>query len=145
MRARRLYPLLLLAVFLIGCLGHLLLRPKSEAIFPYYVTFCSENVNNLLLYSLPEEGETITFLEVSGKITHISHAPSILSSRRDGESIRRASLLYSDIKITLSVSASQKDGRLSFGEKALFLGDSVTLSGKQFALSARFTEFRAAF
>ena len=145
MRLRRLYPLLLLAVFLIGCLGHLLLRPKEEVSSPYYVTFSSENVNNLLLYSLPNLGETLCFSGISGRVTHISHAPCTLFARREGESISYVSLLYSDLKITLSVSASQKNGRLSIEGKPLFLGDNVTLLGTHFSLSARFSEFVAAF
>ena len=81
---RRLYPLLLLAVFLLGCLGHLLLKPKKEALFPYFVTFTSENVNNLLLYSLPNVGDALSFSGVSGEVLEIYHTPTTLHLRSEG-------------------------------------------------------------
>ena len=142
---RRLYPLLLLAVFLLGCLGHLLLKPKKEALFPYFVTFTSENVNNLLLYSLPNVGDALSFSGVSGEVLEIYHTPTTLHLRSEGETHARTSRLFSNVTLRLRIAAGEVGGRLTVGGAPLFLGDTVTLSGSRFTLSARFTGFRADF
>ena len=138
---RRLYPLFLAFVFLIGVTGHLLLRPKEEALSPYSLTFCTENVNNILLYSLPKEGERLSVLGIDATLLSCSHTPSVLRERHSGEALTRASRLYSTLTLTLTLPASEQNGRLSLGGKALFLGDTVTLVGENFSLPARFAGF----
>ena len=142
---KRLFPLLLLLVFLAGVAGHLLLRPEKEETRPYTLTFSMENVNNILLYSMPKEGDTLFLMGSKATLLSLSHTPRVLHERSSGETVTRHSRLYSAVTLTLAISASEQNGRLSVGGKALFLGDTVTLLGKNLSLPARFTQFRPDF
>lgn len=142
---RRIYVLLLFAVFLAGCLGHLLLQPKKEALSAYNLTFKAENVNNLLLFSFPEVGDTLHILETPCELLEVKCTPASLCARKDGETLSRSSRLFSTVTLRMRTKAHEANGRLSLGNTALFLGDTVTLSGEHFSLSARFTGFWADF
>ena len=142
---RRVYPFLLVAVFLLGCLGHLLFRPKPPASAPCLLTLEVENANNLLLYSLPDVGDTVCISGISGKIVQAESTPRTLYERERGELFSRSSLFTSNVTFKVKVDASMKDGRLSLGAAPLFLGDTVTLSGNNFSFSARLREFSANF
>lgn len=142
---KHLYPLLLAAVFLIGVMGHLILRPEKAEESPYTFTFCVENVNNILLYSVPNVGDTLSLYGADAAITALTHTPSLFTERREGELVTRESVLRSDLSFTLLLPACEQNGRLSVSGKPLFLGDTVTLLGTQFSLSARFVGFSPCF
>ena len=135
---RRLYPFFLLAVFLLGCVGHLLSRPKTVEEVPYTATFYLENVNSLLLYSLPKEGDVLRFLDTSGRLLRLSHEQETLYERDEGRLLSSPSLLHARVTLRLSVFAHEKDGRLYLGEKLLTVGEEVVLSGENFSVSAHF-------
>ena len=139
---KRLYPLFLAAVFLFGCLGHLLLQPKKEAGPPAVLSFSAENVNNLLLYSFPAEGTTLTLLGTECTLLEISHSGTILRARQGGRETARTSLLFSTVSIRVKAEVREKEGRLFVGEAPLFWGDTVTLLGENFSFSARFAGSR---
>ena len=142
---KRLFSLLLLAVFLIGCLGHLYLRPRTAEEFPYQLTFCSKNVNNLLLYAVPKEGETITVAGAEAVVLRTFFAPTTLSARQRGETLHRPSSLSSDVTLTLKAYGHEQGGCFYLGTQLLSLGACVVLKGQNFALSASFTEAKAGF
>ena len=138
---RRIYPLLLAAVFLIGCVGHLLLRPKPEETGFYDLSFCSENVNNVLLLSMPTVGDTLAFSGCEGVLLSVAHTPHVLYGRREGEPLSHPSSLASDVTFCLRIPAGEANGRLSVGGKPLFIGDVISLSGANFSIHARFMGF----
>ena len=142
---KHLYPLLLLAVLLLGCVGHLLLRPKEVPETPYFAAFRIENANNLLLYSLPEAGDRLAFFDVSGTILEIAHTPHTVRGRSEGELLSRPSTLFSELTVTLLVQGHEKEGRFYLGERLLTLGEEVILSGENFSVCAHFVSFKTGF
>lgn len=142
---RRVFPFLLVSVFAIGCLGHLLLRPKPPASTPCLLTLEVENANNLLLYALPDVGDTVCISGGTGEVLQVTSAPRTLYEREQGTLLSRPSLFTSSVTFTVKVDAVLKDGRLSLGTSPLFLGDTVTLSGNNFSFSAHLRDFSANF
>lgn len=136
---KRLYPFFLAAVFLFGSLGHLLLQPKKEAGTPMVLSFSAENVNNLLLYSFPAKGTTLTLFDTECTLWEMAHSGTVLRTRQSGRETTRASLLFSTVVIRVKAEVREKEGRLFVGETPLFWGDTVTLVGENFSISARFT------
>lgn len=136
---RRWYYLLLLFVFLLGCLGHWGFKPKSAEEIPHTLTFKADNVNNLLLYALPREGDAVAIADARGYLSAVTHAPAPLYARKDGALLCQPSRLFSELTFAVTLSAHEKNGQLYLGERLLSLGEEITLCGENFALSARFT------
>ncbi len=145
MKKRYLYPLFLVCVFLIGALGHWLTKPVQVEERVYVLTFYSENVNSLLLYELPKEGDTLFFLDTSCTVLGAAHTPRTLYGRHEGSLLSRSSLLFSDVTFTVSARAHERNGRLTIGERPLPIGEEIVLYGENFSLRARFTGFSAGF
>lgn len=145
MRTRRLYALFLLSVFLFGCLAHLLTTPKAVEESLYTLTFESENVNNLLLYDIPGEGESIRFGDGSGTVSGVARTPHTVLGRKDGLLLSSPSLLLSDLTFTVLAYAHEKNGRLFLGDRPLHLGEEIELRGGNFSIYARLTDFRMRF
>ena len=145
MTKKLLFPFILLSVFLFGCLGHRLTEPPRTQETPYSLTFCAENVNNLLLYELPKEGEVIRFGDTNSTVLKVTYIPHKLYARKDGALLSGDSLLLSDVTFTLSARAHEKNGRLMLRERSRPIGEEITLCGENFSLRARFSDFSAEF
>lgn len=142
---RRPFFLLLTAIFLVGCLGHLLLRQHPPEEVPCTLTFEAENVSGFLQFSLPEAGAHVTLLDTPAEVWEVTWEPSVLYSRQGERLCTRPGILCAHLTVRVRANASVREGELSLGEKRLFLGDTVTLSGDHFAVSAHFTGFSVDF
>ena len=140
-----LFPLLLLCAFLLGGIGHIILRPAPVSEQDYALILRAEKVSANLRFSLPEEGTHLFVDGRSATLIRMTIAPALLHTHENGREISRPSLLFDTIFFTISVKAHQKDGRIYLGDRMLLVGDSVTLSGKNLRISAPLWDFRTVF
>lgn len=133
-----LFPLFLAFLFLFGCVGHWIGKPQAEEESFYTLTLIHDNVNNALLSSLPQEGETLFFGEAACTLSGIEVAPTLLYFRDKGRMRQTESRLCSAVTFSITVAAHCKDGRLFLGARQLPLGECDILSGENFALSVIF-------
>lgn len=140
-----LFPLLLLCAFLLGGVGHILLRPAPVAEQDYTLVFRAEKLTANLRFSLPKEGARLFIDERPATIKETVTLPAPLYSRENGSEESRPSLLYDTIFFTLSVKAHQKEGRLYLGDRMLLVGDTVALSGENLRIYAVLWDFRTVF
>ena len=135
---RILFPLILIFVFLFGCVGHWVGKPPPNKESFYTLTVIHENVNNALLSSLPKEGDTLFFGKTECKLSRIEISPTLLCFRDKGTMLQTESSLYSKVSFSLTLLAHEKDGRLYLDARQLPLGESDILTGENFALSVIF-------
>ena len=145
MKGRRLSFLFLLFVFLFGSLGHLLTKSKTVEESTFTLTFYAENVNSLLLYDIPSEGDPIRFSDTSGVVSGVAHTPHTVLGRKDGLLLSAPSLLFSDLTFTVSAYAHEKNRRLFLADRPLHLGEEISLCGENFSIRARFTGYMPSF
>ena len=140
-----LFYLLLVFLFLFGCIGHHFSLPKPVEEKTYSILLKSENVNNALLCCLPKAGAKLRLGESDGTLIALTHTPSLLRFRDRGCMRERDSLLSSTVCFSLKVSAHTKDGRFYLGTRQLPLGESDVLVGENFAISVVFCGISDAF
>ena len=142
---KKLFSLLLLCAFLLGAIGHILLRPAPIPEQTYTLVFRSQALTANLRPSLPKEGAILFVNGRAATLTQKTVTPFLLYGHENGQEAIRKSLLSDTVFFTVSVKAHQKDGRLYLGERMLLVGDEVTLSGENFRISAVLWDFQTVF
>lgn len=146
MRRRELpFLLVLTAVFLIGVIGHILLRTPKEEAMETEITLAVEGVSAFLSPSLPHAGDRVTLLSEQGVLTAVRCCERLLVGRESGATVARPSTLTRNLTLTLRLPAHVREGRLYVGDRMLLMGDSIPLSGENYGFSARLTAFTPLF
>ena len=136
-----LFRFLLVAIFLVGAIGHIFLGSPPEQEGNMRLTLTVEEASAFLLFALPEAGDTVKVMEKEGRIAAIEQRTPLLIGRKEGVTVTRPATLTETLVFTVSLSAHEKEGRLYLGERMLLIGDTVTIYGENLAFSARLTAF----
>ena len=139
------FPLLLLAAFLFGAVGHILFRPLPAEEKSYTLMLRTEDIPALLSYALPAVGDPLSLDGVSATVISLETQAPVREFRKEGQLLSLPSRLFCTHILTIRIQAHEKEGRLYLGDRMLLRGDAVCISGQNFAISAILWDFNAVF
>ena len=129
---KRVFPLILLFVFLFSLFGFYLFGSKENESHTLYLTLRRARCDNALALRLTDGEYTGTLDGTPCKILSVRCEPSVCYAYENGESRRYTSCLFSDVTLTLTLEGSVRNGMPYADGTFLSLGKRVHLSSAAF-------------